>query len=122
MGRCAVESVTVLRGEPPQAASFSGSGDGSGYGDGSGDGDGSGYGYGYGSKQYWRATIKYFAEKWSEAQQSRLQALQNTGAMIAFWRSDQDGRACNGGRNAPVKPGTIEKSPGPLVCCTSGVL
>jgi hypothetical protein len=119
----------------------SGSGDGSGYGDGygygygygSGYGDGYGYGYGSGSgygygdgdgsKEYWMSTIPYFAQKWASAQSGRLQELQQAGATIAFWRSDKDGRACNGGRSAePVQAGKVEMIKGPLRICTSQAL
>jgi hypothetical protein len=102
-----------------------GYGDGSGYGSGSGSGsgygygDGSGYGYGYGSKEYWLATIPCFARKMPEPQRQRLSDLQTSGATIAFWRSDKAGRACNGGANAPVAPGTIEEIKGPLKVCTA---
>ncbi|WP_407146288.1 hypothetical protein [Bradyrhizobium sp. ORS 86] len=118
----------------------SGDGDGSGYGDGSGDGsgygygygdgdgygDGSGYGYGdgdgSGSKQYWLSTIPCFARKWPDTLQARLRELEAQGATIAFWRSDKDGRACNGGRNTPVQPGTVETIAGPLKICTMRAL
>jgi hypothetical protein len=102
----------------------SGYGYGYGYGDGSGDGYGYGYGdgYGSGSKEYWLSCVKYFATKWPTEQQSRLQELQGAGATIAYWRSDSSGRACNGGRNDPVKPGTIETTRGPLSLCSRGTL
>jgi hypothetical protein len=99
-----------------------GDGDGNGYGYGYGDGSGYGYGYGYGSKEYWAATIPYFAAKWHANQQERLAALQAAGATIAFWRSDNSGRACNGGRNDPVKPGLVETVTGPLRVCTRNAL
>jgi hypothetical protein len=111
-----------------------GDGDGYGYGDGDGDGDGYGYGYGYGDGDgdgdgygdgygpYWLKTIQYFAAKWLDTQRTRLAELQKAGATIAFWRSDAAGRACNGGTNAPVKPGTVEKIQGPLRICTRHAL
>ncbi len=101
-----------------------GSGDGYGYGYGSGDGYGygDGYGDGYGSGEYWAATIDAFALKWNAQQQSRLGDLRKIGSKIAFWRSDKDGRACNGGKNAPVYPGLVETSPGPLSLCAKGTL
>ena len=104
--------------------SGSGDGDGYGYGDGYGDGSGSGSGdgYGYGDGSYWRSCIDYFSAKWTAAQMQRLAALREAGATIAFWRSDKDGRACNGGTNAAVQIGTIETSPGPLHVCGHGVL
>jgi hypothetical protein len=132
----------ILRGDKPDwigsgygygSGSGYGSGDGSGYGDGSGSGSGSGYGSGsgdgsgdgsgYGSKEYWLSTIQYFAARWPENSRQRLASLQKEGATIAFWKSSADGRACNGGRStAPVQPGTVETAPGPLACCTAGVL
>ena len=115
----------ILRGEAPNG-SGDGYGSGSGYGDGSGDGSGYGYGSGYGSgsgsKDYWAATVDHFAEKWPEQQQRRLTELRDLGATIAFWRSDAQGRAANGGRNDPVKPGTVEKTKGPLELCRAGTL
>jgi hypothetical protein len=111
-----------------------GSGDGYGYGDGSGDGYGygDGYGSGYGSgdgsgdgsgsKAYWLATVPCFARKMPDPQQQRLSLLQQEGAVIAFWRSDETGRACNGGKNKPVAPGTVEEIAGPLQICTKNAL
>jgi hypothetical protein len=115
-----------------------GSGSGDGYGYGYGDGDGSGYGYGYGSGygygygsgygsgsgsgSYWLACIPYFAAKWTDAQRARLRELQESGAKICYWRSDEEGRACNGGSNKPVTPGTVEKITGPLQLCTRKAL
>ncbi|CCB64431.1 hypothetical protein [Hyphomicrobium sp. MC1] len=95
-----------------------GDGDGSGYGDGDGSGDGSGSGDGY----YWRACIPYFSQKWTDAQRDRLSVLQAAGATIAYWRSDADGRPCNGGDGGPVEPGMVQKIPGPLRLCGSGAL
>jgi hypothetical protein len=115
----------ILRGVvPPELLDSSGDGYGYGYGSGYGYGDGDGYGYGYGdgSKQYWLATIPHFARKWPDTLQQRLAALQEDGATIAFWRSDAKGRACNGGNNAPVSPGTVEEIPGPLKICTRNAL
>ena len=104
----------------------SGYGDGSGYGNGDGDGFGDGYGsgdgYGYGSKEYWASVIAIFAEKLVDGAQGRLAQLRQAGATIAFWRSDKHGKACNGGSNAPVQPGTIETIKGPLKICTSKAL
>ena len=106
-----------------------GSGYGSGYGDGSGDGSGDGYGYGYGSGDgygdgygYWRAAIETYATAWSSANRDRLAAAIKAGATIAYWRSDKNGRACHGGRNDPVQPGTVETAPGPLKLCHRGTL
>ena len=111
----------------------SGSGEGSGYssGDGSGYGDGYGYGYGYGcgsgygegSKEYWVATIPYFARKWPEPQQARLGELQTAGVTLAFWRSDANGQPTNnGGRIEAAAPGVVHIAPGPLQVCRNGTL
>ncbi|MCB2106385.1 MAG: hypothetical protein KDE14_01735, partial [Rhodobacteraceae bacterium] len=81
-----------------------------------------GYGYGYGSKEYWLGTVPYFAAKWSSDQQQRLADLQRDGVVIAFWRSNANGRACNGGNNKPVSAGTIEEIKGPLEICTEQAL
>ena len=72
--------------------------------------------------QYWIATIDVFAEKWTDAQRARLNELRNAGATIAFWRSNAEGSAANGGRNAPVSVGTVEKIKGPLALCGRGAL
>src|SRR5882724_3895148 len=108
-----------------------GSGSGYGSGDGAGDGSGSGYGYGcgdgdgYGSGDgsYWLATLAYFGKKWTDAQRARLGELQQLGAKIAFWWSDETGYACNGGnRTVQAVPGAIEKISGPLKICTPQAL
>jgi hypothetical protein len=98
----------------------SGYGSGYGYGDGYGYGSGSGYGSGYGS--YWLSCIQYFAGKWTDAQRARLRELQESGAKICYWRSDARGRACNGGDNESVKPGTVETIKGPLELCSRRAL
>ena len=113
--------LLILRGEQPAwAASGYGSGSGYGYGYGSGSGSGSGYGDGDGS--YWLKCIKYFALKWTDAQRARLEQLQALGTKVAFWKSDQQGKACNGGKNKPVSVGTIEKVDGPLELCSRRAL
>ena len=84
---------------------------------------GYGYGYGYGSKEYWQATLPYFEKKWPADRRLRLDQLRAEGKTIAFWKSDADGRACNGGRHAvPVAPGTVEEIAGPLHICTRNAL
>jgi hypothetical protein len=141
MGARTVDQVTIVRGDAPNgygsgygdggygdgSGSGSGYGYGSGYGDGYGDGsggygDGSGSGYGYGSVEYWAACVDYLARAWPDGLRARLTDLRKARATIAFWRSDANGRACNGGSNAPVKPGTVETSPGPLSLCAAGTL
>jgi hypothetical protein len=108
-----------------------GSGDGDGYGSGDGSGDGYGYGssygssasYGYGSKEYWQSTIKYFAAKWAPAQRERLRAVLESGAIVAFWRSNENGLPSNGGGNIePAAPGVIHTAPGPINLCKAGTL
>jgi hypothetical protein len=133
-----ITSATILKGSVPADLKHYGDGDGygDGYGSGSGDGYGDGYGYGYGdgygygsgdgsgdgSEEYWAAAIAGFAAKWPVAQLNHLHALQREGAQIAYWRSDKQGRACNGGTNKPVTAGTIETATGPLRCCGAGTL
>jgi len=115
--------AALTRGKVPNwVGDGSGYGYGSGYGHGSGSGYGSGSGHGSGSGYYWAKTIKYFSEKWPVAQRKRLYALKKSGAKIAFWRSNSRGRACNGGNNVAVAPGTIETAPGPLRLCKNGSL
>jgi hypothetical protein len=81
----------------------SGYGSGSGYGDGDGSGDGSGYGSGDG---YWQTYLKTFARE---------------GATIAFWKSDKDGKPCNGGSKTVAQIGLVEELSGPLpVRCGRG--
>ena len=92
---------------------------------GSGDGDGSGYGSGdgSGSGSYWLSCIKYWAAKWSEAQQLRLGELQAAGAKIAVWRSDANGNPSNGGNKIePAAPGVVHTALGPLNLCHDGTL
>jgi hypothetical protein len=97
-------------------------GDGSGYGYGYGDGSGYGYGDGDGSKEYWLACVDHFAAKWPQNSQARLLALRQSGATIAFWKSDNSGRACNGGKSDPVEAGTVETISGPLKICRKNAL
>jgi hypothetical protein len=100
-----------------------GSGSGSGYGDGSGDGSGYGSGYGDGSGSYWQATIACFAAKLGGAFVARIAELEASGAKIAFWRSDANGKPANGGKAEPVYPGLIQEMPGPLKAeCGKGQL
>jgi hypothetical protein len=140
-----VSTTSVLRGEAPKTFDWagygsgygsgygygdgdgygdgSGSGDGDGYGYGDGDGYGDGYGYGYGSKEYWLATIDGFAAKWPDTLRSRLSALREQGATIAFWRSDAKGQpANNGGKIEAAQPGVVHTAPGPLHVCRRGTL
>ena len=99
-----------------------GGGTGYGYGDGSGDGSGYGDGYGDGSKEYWASTVDFFAEKWPDSQRLHLASAREKNAVIAFWRSDREGRPCNGGNGKPVAPGTVEKIAGPLSICSRNAL
>ena len=99
-----------------------GDGSGSGYGYGYGYGSGYGDGYGYGDGKYWIACIARYALSWPAEARTALSVAIKAGATIAFWRSDEFGRACNGGRNNPVAPGTIETAPGPLRLRERGTL
>jgi len=123
----------LIQGAFPALGYGDGSGDGYGsgygYGDGYGDGYGygsgygSGYGYGDGSGEYWRAVIPAFAERLPSAQRKRLAALESEGATIAFWRSDKNGRASNGGRQTlAASPGGLDEVTGPLELCTHRAL
>jgi hypothetical protein len=103
-----VGAVTVLRGAVPEFFS------GYGYGDGSGYGDGDGYGYGDGSPEYWRSALAYFLERLPEPQRARANELAVAGALLAFWRSDSDGRPANGGHAVAVAIGTVHREKGPL--------
>lgn len=121
-------------------------GDEYGYGYGYGYGFGVGYGYGFGLGRgygqadeegdgrgyrinadefayYWQEVIKAFSLKWPDSQRQRMQELADSGATIAFWLSDEEGRANNGGTNNPVSVGIVEQLPGPLSdLCGSGSL
>jgi hypothetical protein len=131
----------VISGAVPQWCSGDGSGYGdgygSGYGSGSGDGygygSGDGYGYGYGdgygsgsgsgSKEYWQSTIQYFVAKWQPEQRARLFDLFESGATIAFWRSNEKGLPANGGGEIKAAaPGVIHITKGPLNLCSAGTL
>ena len=97
-------TAKVLRGAVP---------DTTGYGYGYGYGSGSGYGYGDGLAHYWRAAMRHFVARLTASQQERCAFLESSGALLAFWRSDANGCAANGGRNK-VAVGTVEKERGPL--------
>jgi len=114
-----ITEAKLVRGEVPHSLLS-----GYGYGDGAGYGSGYSYGSGYGdgSKEYWLATIPCFARKWPDTSQARLRELQEAGATIAFWRSDKNGCASNGGKNDPVAPGTVETIKGPLQICSKNAL
>jgi len=84
----------------------SGYGDGYGYGYGYGSGDGDGYGYGYGS--YWSRLI--------------ADRVPHADAMLCLWRSTAKATPANGGHAAPVAPGTIQETAGPLSLCQPGTL
>lgn len=84
---------------------------------------GYGYGDGYGDGSYWLACLPYFARKWTEPQRARLSELQKLGITIAFWRSDSDGRACNGGDSKRIAAaGLVEEVAGPLKICSRHAL
>ena len=127
-----VSEPRVLRGPVP-----SGSVDGSGYGYGSVDGSGYGYGYGYGSgygsgygygdgdgsgsgsgdgSGYWQVVLR-----------SNAADHEKRGAMLAFWKSDAEGRPANHAsiaarRSEPARVGLIQEVPGPLRLCSGNAL
>jgi hypothetical protein len=96
----------------------SGSGSGYGYGSGSGSGDGygsgSGSGSGYGDGEYWRACLASSLSRIDSDRRARAESLRASGATLAYWRSDADGRPANGGDCDPVLPGTVQREKGPL--------
>ena len=114
----------------------SGSGSGSGSGDGSGDGSGSGYGYGsgsgsgygsgdgsgYGSGSGSGSGKEYLTAVADGAVGDRAAKLRAEGAVLAFWRSDKDGKPCNNGTGPARHIGMIEEEKGPLVPCQRGAL
>jgi hypothetical protein len=76
------------------------------HGDGYGFGYGDGYGYGYGSGDgYWAAVIDQIAT---------AREACDRGALIAFWKSDENGKPCNGGSSTVANVGLKEELPGPL--------
>ena len=94
-----------------------GYGDGSGYGDGDGYGYGYGYGSGYGSGDGSGVATAYAAHPLvAKAKQDGHELV------IGIWRSDQYGRATNGGNNrdAPAEPGLLQEVQGPLSICNRG--
>jgi hypothetical protein len=80
------------------------------------------YGYGYGYGSYWLATLKYFAEKWTDAQRARMEELRALGAKVCFWRSKKDGTAIHGRKIEPATPGLVQTVKGPLEICTNRAL
>ena len=119
--------VGIIAGTAPDwIGSGYGYGDGYGYGYGYGYGDGSGYGYGdgdgYGDGKYWLAAIAAYALTWPAEARARATAAMGAGATLAYWRSDKNGRPCNGGRGEPARPGKVETINGPLKLCGSGAL
>ena len=127
--------AVVLRGRVGELGDGDGSGYGSGYGYGSGDGygygdgDGSGYGYGsgYGSGYGYGygdgfEVLPAFTESLCAECQRHYKKAVEAKALIAYWRSNEDGSPCNGGRGLPVKPGFRETLVGPLGICTKNAL
>ncbi len=96
-----------------------GYGRGDGYGDGSGYGDGDGSGYGDGDEAIQLEYLKAVAD--GAVGECALQ-LRADGAIIAFWRSDKDGKPCNGGTGVSRHVGMVEEEKGPLVPCRAGAL
>src|SRR5882672_8466264 len=94
-----VVSVVLVRGELPdtlEEISGSGSGDGSGYGSGSGSG-----------------------VQWKQVACDALHGITvDAESFIAFWKSDKNGKPCNGGNGTVAKVGLRESIQGPLRICT----
>ena len=121
--------MRILRGSLPDRIININTSDGYGYGAG-GDG-GDGYG-GYGGDgavdedgpHYWRTLFSRTVAQWPTAQQQRLEAVQYTAELIAFWKSDRNGFPCNGGDplSSPAAPGVLHEIPGPLIICTNQAL
>jgi hypothetical protein len=106
-----------------------GDGSGSGYGDGDGDGygsgsgSGSGYGDGYGDGSgYWHVALQAFRRELPTGAKDRCATLESDGAVICYWRSDQNGRPANGGSKTVASAGLVEEIKGPLKICTSNAL
>jgi hypothetical protein len=99
------------------------------YVDGAGRGDGPAYGllsggegYNESAVDYWTAAIDVFAGRWPTEWRERLAVARARGAVIAYWRSDANGRPCNGGRGKPVCAGMVQRTAGPLRLCSAGTL
>jgi hypothetical protein len=98
-------------------------GSGGGYGRGMYGGVFGSGGMGYdGTSDYWIAAIDIFAGRWPQLWRERLASARARGAVIAYWRSDANGRPCNGGYGRPVYAGMIEHTGGPLQLCSRGTL
>jgi hypothetical protein len=97
-----------------------GSGYGSGYGYGSGDGCGSGSGYGDGSgdgsAKYWRLVLAGAVPPHRRGEFDRARAV------LAFWKSNDDGTPANGGNGMTARPGLVQAVDGPLTLCTPRAL
>ena len=91
----------------------------SGYGYGSGSGYGYGYGDGDGSGSIQKEYLQAVADG---AVGDRAPQLRADGAVLAFWRSDKDGKPSNGGEGPARHIGMIEEEPGPLKPCQRGAL
>ena len=48
--------------------------------------------------------------------------MRKSGATLAYWRSDENGRPANGGRGLIAKAGDVHETHGPLRCCAPGTL
>lgn len=59
---------------------------------------------------------------WHSIGLTRANKLHAAGVTLAFWRSDSEGRPCNGGTGGPRKVGMVETKKGPLVECQKGAL
>jgi hypothetical protein len=86
---------------------------GEGYGDGEGYGSGEGHGDGD-SEEFAAALARSLAP-------DRVRELPQD-AVIAFWRSDSEGKPANGGSGNARTVGMIEEIAGPLAICTKHAL
>ena len=98
------------------ALELSGYGYGSGYGSGDGYGSGCGYGYGYGDGSGYGSEKKKYLEAVAEP-------FSQPNVVVAFWRSDENGRPSNGGsRSSQAFVGKTECVDGPLRLCSENAL
>ena len=66
--------------------------------------------------------IPGFISTLTKEQKIRIKTLLKSGAKIAYWRSDKEGRPANGGDADPVRVGSVQKVSGPLSLCSAGTL
>jgi hypothetical protein len=108
-----------------------GDGYGAAYGDGNGNGDGGDCGYVYsygdgygdgGNVDYWQSVLSSLIARLPSELRARAETLRARGATLAYWRSDNHGQPCNGGRGMmPAAPGVIHEIDGPLAIDKHGL-